>query len=245
MLYLFSHRFIFVFLIATISFTQSYGGGDNPIMLSNPSPEEKNYQTIQRELFIEFGKIKNNQTAKCTLIQKTIAENTKLKKNSGFSAIFTTFDDIKDKILTLTPSVERSSEIDNQKEKDVSENTEATLGSSCGSTLESSDPFSVESINTINTNVSIYTNPFAHDQQVNLNFEEKKEIKVAQPPAIPDTPNKDYEENNPFEENLVVETESITISNSAGSSSDEEIKNNKRKKSNSFLLRLFCVGPVK
>lgn len=241
MLCIFSRRFIFAFLLASVTFVQIYSAVQE-FTFNAQSKEEENYFKIQQVLLTELGKVpeKNDKEA-CLFIGKVIAGNKTLRDEKGFAVSFTTFDMIKDLIpfTKQSPQIIATTSIENN---NTSENTEAILGSSCGSMLES-DPFSAESINTINTNKSIYTNPFAHDQHANLNSEEKKEIKIAQPPIVPDTPNKAYEETNPFVQNTKTETTHVSASSSTGSSSEEEVKN-KRKKSSLFFLRLFCIGPV-
>ena len=229
MLYIFSRRFIFIFLIASVTFIQAYSAVQE---FAAQSKEEENYFKTQKILLTEFGKIHKEEKSISNLIGSTIASNQKLKKQQGFSASFTTFDDIKDKIPQINSELSNISETYAESNL-TTENTEADLGSSPHDTILTSDDDTLHSLfnpnNTVNTHSSIYSNPFINDKK-----EEKNDTTI-QPPIILNIPNDNSDLENPFGQTIVTES----------TSSDSSSKKRKQhKKDTPWLRRLFCIAPV-
>ena len=176
MLYIFLRQFIFTFLIVSTTCAHLYAA-EYQLGFTAQSPEEKKYFEIQKDLLTEFGKTPQNQKETSSIIGKTIAQNASLKKKNGFSASFITFNDIKDKITQINSELSTISEIYAESNL-TTENTELDLSSSPHDTILTSDNTiildNLFDLNNVNTNKSIYSNPFALDS----NQEEKKNMQL-------------------------------------------------------------------
>ena len=240
MLYVFLRQFTFTFLVVSTTSVHLYAAMLETTLSNLQNVEEKKYFEIQKILLTELGKIPQNQKETSSIIGKAIAQNASLKKKNGFSASFTTFDDIKDKVPQINSELSAISETYAESNL-TTQNTEADLSSSPHDTILTSDSAiildSLFDLNDINTNLSPYSNPFACDQ------EEKKEY-AAQLPVVFSTSNKNNDEINPFAQNPtagITVTTSVTESTSTDSSSE---RRKQHKKDTPWLRRLFCIAPV-